>query len=151
VPHREHTPEKIGRKAEHREKQACRRGQEAHGEDAAVGMFCVCLKRTKTANPSGPSRPRTQKLRHMSSVRPTRGQPDNPAGSHKPLHNDWLPVVRISSWPGAHAGSNKRGRRYECRRDPLRSSPSSSFRRGKTSTTESSCFLRRRKLEIART
>lgn len=55
----------------------------------------------------------------MSSVRPTRGKADNSAGSPKPLFQRLVPRVRHSFWPGAQDGSTARGRRYDCRRDPL--------------------------------
>ncbi len=55
----------------------------------------------------------------MSSVRPTRGKAVNSAGPTRPLFQRLAPRARNSFWPGAHAGSTFRGRRYDCRRDPL--------------------------------
>jgi transposase len=97
-----------------------------------------------------PSRPRTRRMQRMSSVRPTRGKADNSAGPKRPLFQRLAPRARNSFWPGAHAGSTFRGRRYDCRRDPLpiRIRPSEAAR---PSPKVNVAFLRRRKSETAPT
>jgi len=46
----------------------------------------------------------------MSSVRPTRERADSTADPKKSMSRRWAPRVRISSWPGAHEGSNNRAK-----------------------------------------
>jgi hypothetical protein len=69
-------------------------------------------------------------MRQMSSVRPTRGKADNPAGSEKPLFNDWLPVCGFHPGPEPTLAPTQEAV-DTCAVATLRSSPSSPFKRGK--------------------
>ena len=42
----------------------------------------------------------------MSSVRPTQEKADSTADPKKSMSRRWAPRVGISSWPGAHEGSD---------------------------------------------
>jgi len=93
---------------------------------------------------------RTRKMRQMSSVRPTRGQADNSAGRKRPLFSDWLPVCGFHPGPEPTLAPTKEAvdtcavathpHHHRARSDAA-----------STPTTESLCFLRRRKSETAPT
>jgi hypothetical protein len=105
----------------------------------------------KRRNSSEFSRPRTRKMRQMSSVRPTRGQADNLAGPKRPLFNDWLPVCGFHPGPEPTLAPTK-----EAVDTCAVATPSAHHYRDRsdaasTSTTENFCFLRRRKPETAGT
>jgi hypothetical protein len=84
----------------------------------------------------------------MSSVRPTRGKADNNAGPKRPLLQRLAPRVRISSWPGAHDGSNKEAEDTCAVVTPplITLDP---FERGKALIDRNADLLRRRKSETA--
>jgi hypothetical protein len=85
----------------------------------------------------------------VSSVRPTRGKADNSTGSKKPLHNDWFPVCGFHHGPEPTLAPTKKAVDTCAVATPAHHHHPRS-KAASTSTTETLCFPRRRKLETAR-